>query len=143
MSVTGARPLGNWRRWREETGQAMLEAAVVFPLLVLVAVALVQFALFYHARAVVTGAAQDGARVAAAVDATVADGVARSLTLLRAGLGPTAEKVEVQGADLGDAIVVRVEGRLPTIIPWVADASLPLSAQVVMSKERFRGGPGW
>ncbi len=128
---------------RGERGQAVVEAALAFPLLLMVAVGLVQFALFYHAQSVTTGAAQDGARVAAAADTTVDDGIARARVLLQAGLGATGQGIEIEGVDLGDAVVVRVQGRLRTVIPWVADSTLPLGAQAVVSKERFRAGPGW
>ncbi|MHB1131017.1 MAG: TadE family protein [Chloroflexota bacterium] len=122
-------------------GQAMVEAAVAFPLLLIVAVALVQFAVFYHAQNVVIGAVQDGARVAAAEDRTLADGVDHARALLRAGLGPKAEEIGVQGIDGGDAVAIEARGELRAIIPWVADARLPLWARSVMSKERFRAGP--
>ena len=126
---------------RLEMGAAMVETAVAFPLLILVALGLVQFALFAHAQNVVVGAAQDGARVAAAEDRNIEDGLARARDLLRAGLGPSAEGVSVRGADDGDAVLIETQGRLRLIIPWVGDASLPLHAQAVMSKERFHSGP--
>lgn len=123
-------------------GQALVEAALAFPLLLLVAIGLVQFALFVHAQQVVTAAVQDGARVAAAEDRTAADGVAHAQALLGAGLGQSAGAIGVQGSDEGDVVVIEAQGRLRTIIPWVADASLPLRARAVVSKERFRVGPG-
>lgn len=126
---------------RSERGQAMVEAAVAFPLLLMVTIGLIQFALFYHAQNVVTGAVQDGARVAAGEDRNLADGVAHAQAVLRAGLGPSASEVAVQGIDGGDAIAIEAQGRLRTIIPWVADATLPLWARSVVSKERFRVGP--
>lgn len=124
-----------------ERGQAMVEAAIAFPLLLLVAIGLVQFALFAHASNVVTGAVQDGARVAAAADRTLQDGVAHAQALLQAGLGRSAGDVALRGVDGGEVVVLEAQGRLRTIIPWVADASLPLSARAVMSKEHFRVGP--
>ena len=139
--LAGTRPRCRAAR-RAECGQAMVEAAVAFPVLLMVAIGLVQFALYYHAQNVVTGAVQDGARVAAAEDRTVADGVAHAQALLRAGLGQSAGAVAVRGSDGGDAVAVEAQGRLRTIIPWVADASLPLAARAVVSKERFRVGPG-
>ena len=132
-----------WRLfWQEERGQAMVEMALVFPLLLLVAVGLMQFALFYHAQNVVVGAVQDGARVAAAEDRSVDEGLAHAQALLRAGLGPSASAVSVQGMDAGDVVVVEAQGRLRMIIPWLGDASLPLHARAMLSKERFRAGPG-
>ena len=45
-----------------QRGSAMVESAITFPVLLMVGLGLVQFALFYHAENVVTGAVQDGAR---------------------------------------------------------------------------------
>ena len=123
-------------------GQSMVEVAVAFPLLLTVALGLLQFALFYHAQNVVTGAVQDGARVAAAEDRTLEDGVVVARALLGAGLGQSAGRVTVRGIDRGDAIALEAQGSLRMIIPWVADATLPLWARSVASKERFRVGPG-
>lgn len=122
-------------------GQALVEAAVAFPVLLLAAIGLVQFALFYHAQNVVIGSVQDGARVAAAEDRTVAEGTAHAQALLRAGLGPSVGRVAVQGGENGDAVVVEARGELRTFIPWVADVTLPLGARSVVAKERFYAGP--
>ena len=126
---------------RKPRGQALVEAALAFPVLLLVAIGLVQFTIFYHAQNVVTGAVQDGARVAAAEDHTVAEGTAHTQALLRAGLGPSAGSLAVQGSEGGDLVVVEARGYLRTIIPWVADVALPLGARSVMEKEKFRAGP--
>ncbi len=120
----------------------MVEVAVAFPLLLMVALGLLQFALFYHAQNVVMGAVQDGARVAAAEDRTLEDGVVVAQALLGAGLGQSAGRVTVRAIDRGDAIALEAQGSLRMIIPWVADATLPLWARSVASKERFRVGPG-
>lgn len=119
----------------------MLETAIAFPLLLIVALGLVQFALFYHAQNVVIGSVQDGVRVAAAEDRMVADGVAHAQALLRAGLGSSASEVNVHGFDGGDVVIIEAEGRLRLIIPWVEGAAVPLRARAIMSKERFRVGP--
>ncbi len=125
-----------------ERGQAMVEMAIAFPLLLLAAIGLVQFALYYHAQNVVIGAVQDGARVAAEEDRSVGEGIAYSQALLQAGLGPTASDVGVQGVDGGDVVILEAQGRLHLIIPWVGDGSVPLHARAVMRKEGFRVGPG-
>ena len=135
---------GRARRLRAhgEEGQTLLETAIAFPVLLLVALALVQFALYYHAESVVTGATQDGARVAAAEDSGIAAGVAHTQALLQAGLGRSATGVAVQGVDGGDTVEIETQGSLKLIIPWVGGGSLPLRARSVMSKERFRVGAG-
>lgn len=119
----------------------MVEAAITFPLLLLTAIGLVQFALFAHAQNVVTGAVQDGARVAASEDRSVADGVTRTRALLEAGLGGSVDDVSINGTGGSDAVAVEARGRLRMIIPWASDATLPLGARSVVSKERFRAGP--
>ena len=119
----------------------MLEAALAFPLLLMVAIGLVQFALFAHAQHVVIGAVQDGARVAAADGRSVSDGVSRAKDLLRAGLGRTASDVQIQGSEEGEVVVVEADGSLRTIIPWVGDATLPLHSRAIVAKEKFRAGP--
>src|SRR4051812_45603248 len=83
-------------RWR---GQVLAETAIALPALLMVAIGLVQFALYDHARNVVTVAVQDGARLAAAEDRTLDDGVTHAQALLRAGLGPSAARVAVEGRD--------------------------------------------
>ena len=116
--------------------------AIVFPLLVLIAAALIQLAIYYHAQNVVVGAVQEGVRVAASEDRTVGDGVARTRTLLQAGLGPSAGSVAVEGLDGGEVVVVQATGGLRTIVPMVGDLRLPLKARGAANKERFQVGPG-
>jgi Flp pilus assembly protein TadG len=119
----------------------MIEFALAFPLLVLVALALVQLALYVHAENVVIGAAQDGARVAAEVDRGIPDGLATSRTLLQAGLGAEGSAVNVQGADNGSTVTITASGSLPVILPLVGGVSLPLHARATMSKEQFVVAP--
>jgi Flp pilus assembly protein TadG len=121
-------------------GQVLAETAIALPVLLMVAIGLVQFALYYHAQNVVLIAVQDGARLAAAEDRTLREGAAHAQALLRAGLGPSAERVAVEGSDEQGAVTLRAQGRLRTVIPWVADASLPLAARATVSKEQFLAG---
>jgi Flp pilus assembly protein TadG len=122
----------------------MVETALAFPVLVLTALALVQLALYAHARHVVTAAVQDGAQVAAAEGGTPSDGLDHAEALLRAGLGPSAERVGLAFRETngGEAVVAEARGSLGLIIPWVADARLPLDARAVVRKEGFRPGGG-
>ena len=135
------------RRWPRgrctqgaHSGQALVEAAIAFPLLLLVALGLVQFALYVHAQHVVTGAVQDGARVAAAADGTPGLGYARARQLLDAGLGCDAAGVAVTAEGDANAVVVEARGSLKPIIPWIGDAGLPLQARAMTQKEAFRVG---
>lgn len=115
----------------------MVEMALAFPLLVLVALALVQFALYVHAQNVVIGATQEGARVAANTDRSISDGVATTQSLLQAGLGSEASAVAVSGSDDGTTVTITATGSVPTILPLVGSWALPLKAQATFSKESF------
>ncbi|CCF85420.1 TadE family protein [Nitrolancea hollandica] len=130
-----------WVR-RDVPGNALVETALAFPILLMVALGLIQFAIFVHAQLVVTGAAQDGARIAAAEDRGLAEGLTHTQSLLQAGLGEHAKGVTAWGSADDDMVAIEAEGRLPTIIPWVVKTSLPLHARSVVSKERFRVGSG-
>ena len=117
--------LTSGRRWPRgrcaksaHSGQALVEVAVTFPLLLLAALGLVQFALYVHAQHVVTGAVQDGARVAAGADGTPGRG------RVAAGVAVTAERD-------ANTVVVEARGSLKPIIPWLGEAGLPLQARAV------------
>ena len=120
----------------------MIETALAMPVLLMAAIGLLQFAIFYHSQNVLTEAVQEGARVAAQEDSTVDDGVAYAKVLLKAGIGPEADQMQVQGIDGGNAVAVQAQGKLRLIIPWAVNAGLPLWSRAVVSKEKFRVGPG-
>jgi hypothetical protein len=128
-------------RHRLERGQALVEAALAFPILVLAAYAMVQVVLYVHARTVVVAAVQEGARAAA----TGGNGIERAHGLLEAGLGPSGRRLRVNtrldlGAVGGEAWVVSADGTWPVQLgPTRIEA--PLRAEARVSGEFFRGGP--
>ena len=84
MSRSGLRLLG------AERGQSMVEFALALPVLLVILIGVVQFALVYHARDVASTAVQEGARLAAAEGRTPAEGAVRAHEVLESGLGPSA-----------------------------------------------------
>jgi Flp pilus assembly protein TadG len=79
--------LGQWRRSgvAAERGQALLETALVLPVILLVSVSIFEFGRAYMTEQVLTNAAREGARVAILPDATPSDVQARVMAYLRAG----------------------------------------------------------
>ena len=130
------------RLLRQHDAATTVEAALVMGLVLIVVFAMIEFALFWHAEHVVEGAVQDGARVASAEDGSLQDGVDRAQVLLRAGLGNSAARVQVTALDGGEKIAIQAQGQWPIGIPSTLSGNLPLQARSVMSKERFRAGPG-
>src|SRR5436305_14027362 len=80
---------------RRLRGQALVEAALVFPLLILTSTGVLQFSLWMHAEGVVTAAVQDGARVASGETGTLDQGLGAARSLLRDGLGSSAPLVHL------------------------------------------------
>ena len=134
------------RAIRGTRGQALVEAAVSFPLLVLLLLAVVECALYVHALHVVAGAAQEGAHAAAAEHATIQeavdDGRARARDVLQAGLGQYADDVQVLDPSIdGGSVVVELRGSMPLFFGGPGQdtpVQLPLDATARVSREFFR-----
>ncbi|MCC7365297.1 MAG: pilus assembly protein [Dehalococcoidia bacterium] len=124
-----------------EAGESMVEFALVLPVLLLVLVGVVQFALVHHAQNVVTTAAQEGARLAAAEGGEAIDGEQRTRDVLGSGLGRTGESFAVETSDDGENVTVRASGDYPLIFPWLGSRDIELDASASVRKEGFRGGP--
>ncbi|MBN9492560.1 pilus assembly protein [bacterium] len=129
------------RRLRAEHGQSMVEFALVLPLLLLVLIGVVQFALVHHAQNVVTTAAQEGARLGAAEGGDPGQGEERTRDVLRSGMGGTGEEFAVSASDDGESVTVDASGAYPLIFPWFGSRDIELDATASVRKEGFRSGP--
>ena len=124
-----------------EAGESMVEFALVLPVLLLVLVGVVQFALVHHAQNVVTTAAQEGARLAAAEGGDPTGGAQRTRDVLGSGLGGNSDDFEVAATDDGETVTVRASGDYPLIFPWLGSRDIELDATASVRKEGFRSGP--
>jgi len=70
---------------KNERGQALLEAAMTLPLLLLVSVSIFEFGRAYQTWQVLTNAAREGARVAVLPNATVSDAQTRVSAYMTSG----------------------------------------------------------
>lgn len=122
-------------------GQSLVELALALPALLLVLLAVVQFALVVHARNVVTAAAQEGARYGAAEGRTATEGATRAQEVLASGIGGDDGTFTVTARGTGDVVVVQVQGRYRLLVPWLTGRTLPLKATAEMRREGFRAGP--
>ncbi|MBE7518356.1 MAG: pilus assembly protein [Thermoflexaceae bacterium] len=119
----------------------MVEFALVLPVLLLVLIGVVQFALVYHAQNVATTAAQEGARLGAAEDNDPSLAEVRTLDVLRSGLGSIGDGFAVTAEDSDEWITVTTRGGYPLIIPWLGSQTISIDAAAEMRKEGFRSGP--
>ncbi|MFN2590227.1 MAG: TadE/TadG family type IV pilus assembly protein [Actinomycetota bacterium] len=133
-SVTRARQS---RRARGERASAAVEFALVLPLVLLMAVALVQVGLLVKDQLVVAGAARAGARQGAV--STDDDEVRQAAVQAAASLDETRLDVVVdrQGG-AGAPVVVTVRYDVPPVLPWVTwlfPAQIELSSAVTFRQE--------
>ncbi len=118
----GARSPARARGLSGERGAASVELAVVFPVVLLLVMTLIQAALWFYARSVALGAAQEGAREGRVQPASTD----RARSAAEGFLDQTAE-------DLLTAPAVTVTGSPATIEVTVTATSISL----------FPGLPGW
>ncbi len=119
----------------------MVEFALVLPLLLIVLIGVVQFGLVHHAQNVATTATQEGARLGAAEYGDALAAEARTLDVLRSGLGGLGDGFGVAAEGSDEWIAVATSGSYPFIIPWLGGQSISISASAEMRKEGFRSGP--
>jgi len=125
------------RRARGEEGDSTLAVVLCVPALLVVIMALTQLVFWYHARHVVTAAAQAGSRAARVVGGTPESGEAKAVDML-AQLGPrlVLEPVVTATAPEPSGVTVEVRGRAPQLLPGF---SMWVSASSSGPREEFRG----
>ena len=108
------------RRRRGERGTATVELVVLLPLLFTILFAGVQGAVYYHARTLAIGAAQEGARAAARENGTLTSGTAAARAFLHDVAGDALTGVSVTGSRTATAATITVRGTSLSLIPgWV------------------------
>src|SRR2546428_746412 len=114
--------------------------ALSLPVLMLVFVMLLQGALYMHALNVVRCAAQEGARAAAAEGATLADGAARTRTMLAAGLGRSSGSLAIGVDEDAGGVRLAVSGSMSLLLAGRASKTLlalPLEGRGHATREVF------
>jgi hypothetical protein len=129
-------------RRRSGPGQALVEFALVLPLIVALSLGVVQLVLYAHARDVVTSSVQEGARLAAEDGRRLDDGYARARALIAAGEGSSFDTLEIDGSMDAELVSVRIDTALRPMLPFLVARSLPIHAEAWVARERFRPGGG-
>jgi hypothetical protein len=117
-------------------GSAAVELALVLPLALLFALALVQVGLVAKDAVVVVQAAREGAREAAV---TIDDGRVRQAALRGGGLPPDRTDVSIEReGQIGQPVTVRVTYHAPMVVPfveWLFPDEVAVSAATTMRQE--------
>ncbi|MCC0100679.1 pilus assembly protein [Streptomyces flavotricini] len=125
----GGWPAALRRRLAGDRGEASIQMAIIFPFVILVTVAVVQAAMWVHARSIALTAAREGVAAARVYQAPDGAGAARALETLGriAGDSLTATSVSTSGSSATD-VRVTVTGSAPSLIPGVGGLSVSQSA---------------
>lgn len=116
----------------------MIEFLAVTILTVVCLLAVAQMAVWVWARNVAVSAVHEGARTAAETGRPLGDGVVRTRTLLRDGLGSSGQGFEVDAAQEGDTVAVRARGTAPLIIPFLPRFDVEVQATAYDEDEVLR-----
>lgn len=126
---------GRRSRLGGDGGSVVLEAVLVIPIVMVLLLAVVQFALWSHGVQVAQLAASEGDRTAQAFGSGSAAGLARAEAVLR-GPGSDVSAPRVTVATMAGGLVqITVSGDALSILPGI---SLPVSATQIGAIQEFR-----
>lgn len=116
--MTSRRRLG--RRARQDGGYSIVEAAIVLPVVVLLSMLVVQWALIWHGRHVAEGAAQTGLRAARGYQATAGAGEQAATGYLSSVAPNLLAAPSVDVTRTATTATVRVRARVLAVIPGLS-----------------------
>jgi hypothetical protein len=123
-------------RSRPNVAQALVEFALVVPLMIGVCLGALQVVLYAHARDVAITSVQDAARLSAEDGRGLDEGYARARALVSAGLGSSLDPLAIAGSMDADLVSMRIDATLQPIVPLLG--GFPIHAQAAVARERFR-----
>ncbi|MFF3671599.1 TadE family protein [Microtetraspora malaysiensis] len=100
-----------------ERGSATLEAAIVYPAVLLLILLAVNTALWFHARNIALSAAQEGLRVGRAYGSSLSAGQGTAERFARQVGGSFLQSPTVNVDRTGDTVVVTVRGQAISLVP--------------------------
>ena len=139
--------IGSRARLRSEDGAASVEFALVAPLLLLLAVAVLQLALALHVRSVMVQAASEGARLVALAGADARAGQLRTERILDASIAGTALRATTvrfeRSGGSGEVPIAAVDvtADLP-LIGLFGPTPMTVTGRAVL-EDTFELGPGF
>ncbi|MER5450571.1 TadE/TadG family type IV pilus assembly protein [Streptomyces sp. NPDC002766] len=128
------------RRWREDRGDASVQMAIIFPLVLLAALAVVQASLWYYARQIALTAAREGATAARAYQASPDDGAAQARAVLGRTAGDSLSGYSVSAGSDGQRVRVQVSGTALSMIPGLSGLHITQSASGPVERWTVPGG---
>ncbi|WP_437097463.1 TadE/TadG family type IV pilus assembly protein [Streptomyces sp. enrichment culture] len=116
------------RRWADDRGDASIQMAIVYPVVLLAAIAVIQASMWYYARQIALTAAREGVTAARAYQASPADGAARAREVLGRTAGDSLRFPAVTVGSTGERIRIQVSGTAQSMIPGIPGLTITQSA---------------
>lgn len=127
-----------WRGVRGDRGSVSAELVITTPVLLLMLLGIVQFALWSHATHIAQAAAARGLATARAQDTSTTQGAAAAQQVLDdLGRGPL-RRTQIRIDRDATTATVEIRGEATTLIPLLR---LPVHAETTGPRERFSPGP--
>ena len=131
----GAVGRNRWDEVPDEAGTAVVESVLVIPILMLIIVVIIQFALWAHASQVVQLAASEGDRAARSSGGGSIVGISQAASVLHGTGSDVQDGTAVFSLLPGDQAQITVSGRAMGIFPGL---DLPVTATAVGPVQEFR-----
>jgi Flp pilus assembly protein TadG len=117
-----------------ERGSAAVQSAILFPIVLLLVFGIIQGALWFHARNMALGAAQEGARASSAEGGTGGEQRAHEFVGSLTG-GTLIRDLRVSETATSETVTITVIGNAPSLVPGLSGLTVRQSATAPM--ERF------
>ncbi|WP_216699332.1 TadE family protein [Actinotalea ferrariae] len=125
-----------------DAGSASVEVAILFPVVLLVITAIVQYGLWFHARSIALAAAQEGVTAARLYQADPAAGPDRARAFVETHGSDTLTEVTATATVPGrDQIGIQVTGRALSLLPGIPGLAVSQSAEGPVERFTTAGGP--
>ena len=136
------RPAVRRRAPAGDRGSITLELAIVFPVLLLIVTALIQYALWFHARSLALAAAQQGVAVARAYHSTLPAGRDSALAFVaNHGADTLLTAAATASSPAAGQVQVVVTGRSLSVLPGVGGIVVSQSAAGPVERFTSAGAP--
>ncbi|GAA5079104.1 TadE/TadG family type IV pilus assembly protein [Streptomyces similanensis] len=136
------RPSSWWQRlrWRDDRGDTSVQIAIVFPFVLVAAMAVIQTSMWYYARQTALTAAREGATTARAYQSSPADGAAQARAVLNRTAGDSLRGYSVIASSDGQRVRVQVSGTAMSMIPGLSGLRVTQSASGPVERWTVPGG---
>lgn len=103
---------------QREAGYSVLEAAITLPVIVFLLMAIMQWAIVWHARGLAQAAAQEGLRNAAAYGSTTGAGRQEIVDYIEQVAPRALADPRIEVTRTGDTISVHLHADVPSLVPF-------------------------